>query len=290
LIWRLTPWLGRRPGRAIALPAWLDGLLDQVMPVLARVLIGIALVLLLLPLVLVLVQSVNDVPQATVAVFKGFTLKWYRQLFEGGLYLDSIWTSLELALSTSLVTVLLSAAAAFAIVRFNFFGKKALEFFWMFPLSLPQVAVGVGMLRLLQLFTLLPPFAGLLLVHVMVTMPFCIGLLRASVEQLDRAQEDAAASLGAGPLRRIVHVILPGLAPGLAAAAIVAILLSFEEVTITSFLTTARMTTLPVRIYAEATYSLEPTVFAVSALMIALTIGAMLVLGRLVRLDRVFSR
>ena len=69
-----------------------------------------------------------------------------------------------------------------------------------------------------------------------------------------------------------------------------AMLLSFEEVTITSFLTTARMTTLPVRIYAEASYSLEPTVFAVSTLMIALTVLAMIVLGRLVRLDKVFVR
>jgi putative spermidine/putrescine transport system permease protein len=85
-------------------------------------------------------------------------------------------------------------------------------------------------------------------------------------------------------------VVLPGLAPGLAAAAIVAFLLSLEEVTITSFLTTARMTTLPVRIYAEASYSLEPTVFAISTLLIAVTIAAMLLLSRLVRLDRVFSR
>jgi putative spermidine/putrescine transport system permease protein len=136
----------------------------------------------------------------------------------------------------------------------------------------------------------LPAFLGLLAVHVTITLPFCIGLLRASVQQLDRTQEEAAGSLGAGPLNRLLYVILPGLAPGLAAAAIVALLLSFEEVTITSFLTTARMTTLPVRIYAEASYSLEPTVYAISTLLIGMTIAAVLVLGRLVRLDRVFSR
>jgi putative spermidine/putrescine transport system permease protein len=127
-------------------------------------------------------------------------------------------------------------------------------------------------------------------VHVVITLPFCIGLLRASVQQLDRTQEDAAASLGAGPIKRIFLVIIPGLAPGLAASAIVAVLLSFEEVTISSFLTTARLTTLPVRIYAEASYSLEPTVFCISTLMIALTLGALVVLDRVVRLDRVFSR
>ncbi len=236
-------------------------------------LIVIALALLLLPLVLVFVQSFNDVPQATMAGFRGFTLRWYAQLFRNRLYFDSFWISLKLAVTTSLVTVLLATAAAFASCARRFAGKPILEAFWMFPISLPQVAIGIGMLRLLQAFQTLPVFLGLLAVHVTITLPFCIGLLRASVQQLDRTLEEAASSLGAGPLRRFaLIVILPDLAPGLAAAAIVAILLSFEEVTITSFLTTARMTTLPVRIYAEASYSLEPTVYAISTLMIAMTV------------------
>ncbi|HEX3485573.1 MAG TPA: ABC transporter permease subunit [Micropepsaceae bacterium] len=287
---RLTPWLVFRPARAWSMPRWVAAVLDVIVPPLAYVLIAIAFVLLLLPLALVFIQSFNDVPQATMAGFRAFTLRWYRQLFDTGLYFDSFWVSLQLAAVTSVVTVVLATAAAFALVRTRFSGKPIVAAFWMFPLSLPQVAIGIGMLRLLQIVTALPAFLALLAVHVTITLPFCIGLLRASVQQLDRAQEEAASSLGAGPVRNFFHVILPGLAPGLAAAAIVALLLSFEEVTITSFLTTARMTTLPVRIYAEASYSLEPTVYAISTLMIAMTVVAMFVLGRLVRLDRVFSR
>jgi len=287
---RLTPWLDYRPTRAWSMPRFLAVALDAFMPVLARLLIAIALVLLLLPLVLVFVQSFNDVPQAAMAGFRAFTFRWYAQLFDNGLYFDSFWVSLKLALATSLVTVLLAASAAFALVRTRFAGKAVVETFWMFPIALPQIAIGIGMLRLLQTFAALPAFLGLLAVHVTITLPFCIGLLRASVQQLDRTLEEAAESLGAGPLRRILLVILPTLAPGLAAAGIVALLLSFEEVTISSFLTTARMTTLPVRIYAEATYSLEPTVFAISSLLIAMTVIGMFLLGRVVRLDRVFSR
>jgi putative spermidine/putrescine transport system permease protein len=168
--------------------------------------------------------------------------------------------------------------------------KPALETLWIFPVALPQIAIGIGMLRLLQLFEKVPIFVGLLAVHVTICLPYCIGLLRTSVLQLNRSLEEAAGGLGAGPVRRFVLIILPGLAPGLATAAITAILLSFEEVTVTSFLVTARTITLPVRIYAEASYSLEPTVFAISTLMIAMTVLAMLVLGRVVRLDRIFSR
>jgi len=286
----MTPWLRQKPVRAWTIPRFFYDLLDAITPAFARIAVVVAMLLLLLPLVLVFVQSFNDVPQAAMAGFRRFTFRWYAQLFDSGLYFDSFWVSLKLALSTSIVTVSLAALAAFALVRSGFRGKSVIETFWMFPLALPQIAIGIGMLRLLQTFTALPAFVGLLAVHVTITLPFCIVLLRASVQQLDRTLEEAADNLGAGPLRRVLFVILPGLAPGLAAAAIVALLLSFEEVTITSFLTTARMTTLPVRIYAEASYSLEPTVFAISSLLIAMTAVCMFVLGRVVPLDRVFSR
>jgi putative spermidine/putrescine transport system permease protein len=180
--------------------------------------------------------------------------------------------------------------AAFALSRLRFRGLGALATFWSLPLSLPHVAIGVGMLRLLQAYTALPPFLGLMAVHVVLVLPFCIGLLAASVDQLDRAQEEAAASLGAGPLWRIATVILPGLAPGLAAAAIMSFLLSFGEVTVTSFLTTARLTTLPVRIYAESTFSLEPTVHAVSTILILGSVACLAALGRFMSLDRIFAR
>lgn len=287
---RLMPWVTQRPGRALALPRALTALMDRAAPGVSRILVVLALGLLLLPLVLVLVQSFNDVPQAAMAGFRGFTLRWYRGLFASGLYLDSLWVSLKLAAATAAVTLVLATPAAFCLVRTRFRAQTSLAGFWLLPLALPPIAVGVGMLRLLQLFTVLPPFIGLLAVHVTLTLPYCIALLRASVLGLDPSLEEAAANLGAGPLQRLLQVILPALAPGLAAAGIMTMLLSFEEVTVTSFLTTARMTTLPVRIYAEASYSLEPTVFAVSTLLIALTIAGMLGLGRLVRLDRVFAR
>jgi putative spermidine/putrescine transport system permease protein len=273
-----------------AMPAWLLRLLDVVGPSLGRLLLAAALALLLLPLILVCIQSFNDVPQATVAGFRAFTLKWYERVLFGGVYAASFWISVQLALATSVVAIALALPAAFALSRHRFRGLMALSAFWMLPLSLPHVAIGVGMLKLLQAFTAVPPFLGLLAVHVVLVLPFCIALLQASVEQLDRAQEDAAASLGASALWRFLLVILPGLAPGLAAAGIMSFLISFGEVTVTSFLTTARMTTLPVRIYAEASFSLEPTVHAISAILILATMAMLLLLNRVVRLDRLHAR
>ena len=287
---RLMPWASARPARAVSLPASLVRALDLLGPPLGRLLLLAALGLLLLPLVLVCVQSFNDVPQATVAGFRAFTLKWYERVLTGGAYADAFRVSVELALAAAAVSIALALPAAFALARHPFPGLAGLAAFWTLPLSLPHVAIGVGMLRLLQAYTALPPFLGLMAIHVVLILPFAISLLHASVEQLDRAQEEASTSLGADAPRRFLLVTLPGLAPGLAAAGIMSFLLSFGEVTVTSFLTTARMTTLPVRIYAEATFSLEPTVHAVSALLIAATVGALLVLNRAVRLDRLHAR
>ncbi len=287
---KLTPWLSGTPKAAASLPVWLMRLLEVVAPVLGRILLAGALLLLLLPLVLVCIQSFNDVPQATVAGFRAFTWKWYERAIFGGAYAPAFWVSVQLAAATAFVAITLALPAAFALARWKFPGLGVLAAFWTLPLSLPHVAIGVGMLRLLQTYTAVPPFFGLMAVHVVLVLPFSIALLHASVEQLDQALENAAASLGAGPVRRFVLVVLPSLAPGLVAAGIMSFLLSFGEVTVTSFLTTARMTTLPVRIYAEASFSLEPTVHAVSTLLIIATVLALVALGRLVRLDRMHAR
>ncbi len=287
---RLTPWLSGTPRQAFVLPDWLMKTLELLAPPLGKILLAAALSLLLLPLALVCVQSFNDVPQATVAGFRAFTFKWYERVLFGGAYANSFWVSVQLAAATSLVAIALALPAAFALSRCKFRGLGVLAAFWTLPLSLPHVAIGVGMLRLLQTYTALPPFFGLMAVHVVLVLPFSIALLHASVEQLDQVQENAAASLGASAVRRFVLIILPSLAPGLVAAGIMSFLLSFGEVTVTSFLTTARLTTLPVRIYAEASFSLEPTVHAVSAILIGVTVLCLVALGRLVRLDRMHAR
>lgn len=287
---KLTPWKSGAPGSFRSLPGWLLKVLDLFGPVLGKLLLASSLLLLLLPLVLVMIQSFNDVPQATVAGFRAFTLKWYERVLFGGAYAASFRISVQLAAATAVLAIGLALPAAFALSRHRFRGLTALSAFWTLPLSLPHVAIGVGMLKLLQAFTAIPPFLGMLAVHVVLVLPFSIALLQASVEQLDKAQEDAAASLGASAPARFLWVIMPGLAPGLVAAGIMSFLISFGEVTVTSFLTTARMTTLPVRIYAEASFSLEPTVHDVSAILIVVTVLLLMVLNRLVRLDRLYAR
>jgi len=290
-----TPWIaGRVPRLHLSLPPAarrpLLFLAELLAPIVSRLLLALAILLLVFPLLLVAVASVNDSPQATVAQWLGFTWRWYAAVLENERYLSDAWTSLQLGLACVAVSLAIALPAAFALVRGGFAGREALGALYMLPLALPGIAIGLGMLRLLQWFTALPPFLGILAVHVVLVAPFMLMLLRASVAGLDRSLEEAASGLGAPPARIFSRVILPQLGPGIAVACVIGFLISFGEVTVTAFLTTARLQTLPVRIYAEASFSLENTVNAISTLFILTTIALLLLLNRVMPLDRVWRR
>lgn len=286
----LTPWAAGRPPRRVRLGRIGLAMAERAAPVLGRALLAAALTLLLFPLALVVVSSFNDTPQATVASFHGFTWRWYGRVWENPRYLEDARTSAVLALAAVALALGLSLPAAFALARGGGRGHGVLAAALMLPLALPGIALGLGMLRLLQWFTALPPFLGLLAVHVVLVAPFTLAILRASVAGLDRSQENAASGLGAGRLRILLRVLLPQLAPALLVAGVLGFLISFGEVTVTAFLTTARMQTLPVRIYAEAGFSLENTVNAVSTLLIGATLAALLLVSRVTPLDRAWRR
>ncbi len=294
---RAAPWQRPETAKPVAasaglmLPRAARAGLDLVGPWIARLLLVLGLFLLVFPLLMVVVNSINDVPQATTAVWRGFTGRWYAAIFtRGAAYLDAAWISAQLAGAAVVSAIAISLPAAFVLARRPSAPVLALNAFYMLPLALPGIALAIGMLKLLQIFVLIPPFLGLLLIHVVLIVPFTLSMLRATVLQLDRRLEEAAASLGANPVRTFLLVILPGLGPGLAASAIIGFLISFGEVTVTAFLTTARLQTLPVRIYGEVQFDVEPTVNAISALMILGTIGLLVLLNRFIRLDRVWHR
>ncbi|TPW30494.1 ABC transporter permease subunit [Martelella alba] len=287
---RMMGWRHGGKSRPLAIPRFVEPLANIAGPIVSKLLFAAAVGLLLLPLFLVAVQSFNNVELATAAGFRGFTLRWYKEIFINGYYTDSFLISVKLALVSLLVSLIVAVPAAFALARFPFRGRSALLAFWLLPLSLPHVALGVGMLKLLQIYIAIPPFIGLMAIHVVVILPFAITLLTASVLGLDHSQEEAAASLGANGIKRFFLIIVPGLMPGLFATSIVGFLLSFDEVTVTSFLTTARMTTLPVRLYAEASFELRPTAHALSTVLILLTVIMLALVGRFVRLDRLYAR
>jgi putative spermidine/putrescine transport system permease protein len=295
----LMPWT--RPGRSrlprLRLPTLggpamraFDVALEAIGPWIGRLLLLVALALLVFPLVLVLVGSFNNVPEAFIAEWRGFTTRWYVKVFTDGLYSVPIANSFLLALSAALISVLLTVPAAYALVFLAPKGRELWFSGFMLPLALPGVAIAIGMLFLLQAFTAVPPFVGLLLVHVVLVSPFMLSMLRASLMQIDPALEQAGLSLGARRLESFLRVTLPLMRPSILVAGVIAFLVSFGEVTVTAFLTTARMQTLPVRMFADMGMVAEPTINAISTLVILGTMALLVLVNRFVRLDNVWHR
>jgi putative spermidine/putrescine transport system permease protein len=126
-----------------------------------------------------------------------------------------------------------------------------------------------------------PSLPLLFAAHTVIVLPFAVQLLSSALARLNRDTEDAAATLGASPWRVFWHVVAPGIASGLAAAALLCFIFSFDNVAISLFLSSPGNVTLPVRLYEQATYASDPSLAAVSAVLVAIGLATIGVLARI---------
>lgn len=190
-------------------------------------------------------------------------------------WLPSMVTSLIVATIAAAVSV--SAAAAYAL------GAWALTGWWpsltrvmlLAPLIVPPIIYAVGIFKLWARFNLLDTYLGVVLVHVVLCLPFAILAIGASLAQLDPRLIQAARSLGARPPTVFFKVILPNVLPGIAAGAVFAFVTSWDEITVTLFITSRAVETLPRRIFTGIADSVDPALAAISAVLLAVTLLAL---------------
>jgi putative spermidine/putrescine transport system permease protein len=237
---------------------------------------------------LVIVCLVAFTPSDTLQVPWGaYSLRWFRAVFEHGDLVQSFWNSLFVAALAATLSVLLAVPAALAIVRYEFPGRQALNGLLMSPLIVPHLVLGVAILRLFALLEVRGSTLWLTLAHVVIVTPYALRLMVAALSGADRSVEQAALSLGASRWTAFRRVTLPLMLPGITGGWMLAFINSFDEVTMSIFITSPQTVTLPVRMYMLATESIDPMMAAVSALIVGLTAVVMLLLERLYGLDKV---
>ena len=247
---------------------------------------GWAVVLFILgPLVVIVGGSFTETPYVAFPP-TGFTLRWYAQLMHRRDFLDSFLVSVALAALCSIASMLLGMAAAVGLHRHGFAGRQAFRAFLMSPLVLPTVVTGVALLQFYYLLNLDAPLTGLLIGHVLITIPYVVRTVGAGLAGLDPAIEEAAESLGAGGLRTLLRVVLPAVAPSIMAAVIFVFITSFDQATVSIFLAGPDVMPLPVRIYNYIDLAVDPMVAAVSTLLILFAFGVIALLQKLLGLDR----
>src|SRR5215470_2054129 len=178
----------------------------------------------------------------------------------------------------SSIALLVGAAFALALDRYEFRFKRTLEAILLSPLVIPHFTVGLGFLILAAQVGLSRGFAVVVVCHVVLVLPFVLRSVYVSLRNLDQSYELAAASLGASPARVLVTVTLPLLLPGLVSGWLFAAILSFNEFTASLFVTSQRTQTLPVAMYNYVREFADPSMAALSVMYIVAT-AALLMLA-----------
>jgi putative spermidine/putrescine transport system permease protein len=214
----------------------------------------------------------------------------YVALFHNRAFQTGLETSLGLGIVVTLITVAMGTAASFTIARFRFSGSAALLGLFTAPLLLPTIVLGLALLLVFAQLGLLATFIGLVIGHAVVAIPYVIRLMLTAINNVPPTLEEAASTLGASPIRVFWRVTLPLMRPALVAAAALAFLASFDEVTITLFLVGPRLTTLPIEVFRYVQSHADPQVSALSVLLIVLTIGVILLIEHGLGLMRAVRR
>jgi putative spermidine/putrescine transport system permease protein len=238
------------------------------------------------PLVVVILVAFTDKGFISLP-FDGASLRWFRAILENDQILDAFLLSLKLALVASTIGVVLAVPAALAIARYRFPGRGALTGFFLSPMMIPAVVLGIAFLRFLSLLGLGGSFWALCATHVIIVLPYALRLALSSAIGLDRDAERAALSCGASRFTAFRRVVLPMIRTGVAGGWVLSFIQSFDELTMTIFVATPGTTTLPVAMYNQIAQTIDPLVASVSTVMIVGTVILMLVLDRMVGLDRV---
>lgn len=200
-----------------------------------------------------------------------FSLYLYREFFTTATWVHPTLQSLLVAALTAVASLLVAAPAAFAIVRFEFTGKRIISAFVMSPAFVPTIVLALGMYLYFSILHVIGSTASLVVAHTVYVTPFAIVTLAAGIKQLDPSVETAAVLMGAGRTRVLAQVVLPQLIASLVAAALFAFLISFDEVVLAYFLTAPQTATLPVRMYSSIEWGISPVIAAISTLLTLLS-------------------
>jgi putative spermidine/putrescine transport system permease protein len=255
-----------------------------------HVVVAAILLFVILPAIVVALAAFND---RAIQAFppQVWSLRWFVRAFEYADFRKGFWNGLTITAWASTIALLVGAAFAYALHRYNFTLKRVLEGVLLSPLVIPHYTIGLGLLMLAAQTGAGRGFALVILAHVVLVLPFVIRSVFISLQNFDVRLELAASNLGAAPLRVLLTVTLPLLLPGLLSGWLFAAILSFNEFTATLFVTSQATQTLPVAMYNYVREFADPTLAALSVIYIAVTAtlltlaNACLGLGKILNVD-----
>lgn len=202
-----------------------------------------------------------------------YSFRWFDNFFSRDDWLTPAITSLKVAVLATIGAIVIGVPAAYAIVHGRFPGKGIVTAILISPMIVPVVIFAIALYTIYVRFNLLGTVGGLALAHIILALPYVVVTISAGLRSTDGSLEAAALTMGAGPVRTFWFVTLPLLRPAVMSAAFLAFLTSFDDVILALFLSGTSAKTLPVRMWEGIRFEIDPTIAAVSVMIMLITIG-----------------
>jgi spermidine/putrescine transport system permease protein len=234
-----------------------------------------------LPLLVLVLFSFND--SRFSVQWMGFTWQWYARLFQREDILEGLRASMIVGLASTVISAILGTLIALALARHRFRGRTTIEAFLYVPLVTPEIVVGISLLILFVLLGFPLGLTTITIAHVAFCISFVVVVVLARLQGMDQNLEEAAMTLGADEITTFWKITVPQLWPGILSGALLAFTMSFDDFVITSFVSGVGSSTLPIVVYGMVRKNIEPSINAISTIILVATSLLIYVADRLGR-------
>lgn len=210
---------------------------------------------------------------------QGFSLRWYARYWELPGWVGATVNSFLVGILTALSATLVGSLTAYGLVRGHFLGKRLIEALLILPIIIPSLVTAIALFNVMAYLKLVGTLPGFVIGHTVIALPFAITIMSNALRGIDPVLEQAARSLGASRLTAIRRVTLPVAFPAVVSSMLFAFLISFDELLIALFMSTPTMATLPKKLWEGIRFDMEPTLAAVSTLLVAFSLLVLAVIG-----------
>lgn len=246
----------------------------------------IVLLFLFLPLFLIIITSFGTAATIQFPI-QGFTIDWYIVAFRSETFRSSFLISFVLGILATLAALILGIPIAYVISRYSFRGKHTLNQIFLSPTIIPGVVIGYAIFQAVVVKLGLSVLPALVIGHTIISLPYIIRVIASSLIHFDVAIEEAAWTLGYTKLQTFVKILLPNLTSGIFAAFMLSFVNSFNNIPVSMFLSGPGVTTLPTAILNYMEFNYNPTVSAISTVLMLLTILLMFVIEKTLGLSSI---
>jgi putative spermidine/putrescine transport system permease protein len=237
---------------------------------------ALLVVFLIAPMIIVLIISFSAAQFLTFPP-PGYSLQWYRKLFGDPAWVDSLTASIQIVVPTGILAMTLGTAAALGLSRSNIPGKRIVFGLLMSPIIVPVIIIAAAVYGVFQIWSLNGTLTGFILAHTMLTVPYVVSTVFASLQMVDEQYENAALTLGASPWIVFWRVVFPLILPGVLSGLLFAMVISFDELVVSLFIGSPTFRPVAVQMWSDVLGDVDPTIAAVGTLLFLFSLLILLV-------------